>query len=124
MPIKMYWGDEGHSIFCWYFEGNWTWEEFHYFMPEAVVAQRRTGHRVDIIMDMRNTDYLPPAAVTHVRQALAAMPDNIGHLVVVGPNVFVKAALSTFRSLYKETSKKFIVAETMEEAESLIYAQR
>ncbi|NWF70706.1 MAG: hypothetical protein HXY40_16600 [Chloroflexi bacterium] len=124
MPIKLWWEDENQTIFYWHFEGLWTWEEFHTYLPAASEAQRSARHRVDVILDMRQTDYLPPAAVTNVRQALSAMPDNVGMLVLVGPNIFVKAALALFASLYRESAKKFTMVETLEQAHDLIYARR
>jgi hypothetical protein len=124
MPIKLWWEDEAQTIFCWHLEGHWTWEEFRARLPLAAAAQRSVDHRVDVLFDMRQTDHLPPAAVHHVRQVLASMPDNVGLLVMVGPNIFVKAALATFSSLYKQSAKKFRLVDTLDEAYELLSALR
>jgi hypothetical protein len=125
MPVSVKWDNDEQTIMRWVFEGNWTWEEYYTNRDAANAQVSEKGHRVDMIVDMRNSKTLPSGAMTHGKNAVSsATPDNLGVTVFVGVNPVLRTFYSMFSQLYSRLlSNKHldtVMVATLEEAYEII----
>lgn len=100
MPVRYSWMNEAHTIVKYDFEHIWSWQEAHAIFDEVRGQIIDLGHRVDVILDMRNSARLPPDALSNVRQVATQRPRNGGIIVVIGANQLLPL-YATFQNVYR-----------------------
>ena len=120
MTIHVKWGNNDKTILIWVFEAAWDWDEF-YASQEKSTAMLETvsSHIVDVIADMRHTRSLPSDMLSRYRQSRQFIAANEGRTVIVA-NLLVKTLAITYNSIFSRSADKLLVADTLEEAYSLL----
>lgn len=124
MPIRVYWEDETRTIVYYDFEGVWTWDELYTAFYQAIAMENSVCHRVDVILDMRQSGRLPANALLHVKNIADKQPPNIGLSVFVTNNAFVASLYTVAIKVYGKIAHYFRLAATLEEARDMIAAAR
>ncbi len=99
MPVTVQY-DDSKRLVIWMFEGSWTWEEYYEKRGEVNHLIEVAGHRVDMIIDMTQSQLLPKNLMTHGGSAVRNAPDNIGKTIFVGSNTILRAFFRMFTQLY------------------------
>jgi hypothetical protein len=127
MSITSQWDDEEKTILFRRFEGRWTWDEFFTTWHEAAAMTVGLDHRIDFIVDMRDSHLLPDQP-WHYARRLAALPIDplTGLTMIVGVSGAGRAFWNVFRALFSEWAgaMNIIFADTPEEARQIIAASR
>ena len=124
MPVSAYWLNDEQTIVQYDFEGRWTWDEFYPEYQKALKMERSVTHRVDVVMDFRQSKSVPPSALTHMRKITDNQPDNIGLSVFVTTNPFFNVMYTAGVRFYPKMKDYFVIVETIEEAHEIIQAAR
>ncbi|MEO0595432.1 MAG: hypothetical protein AAF126_04925 [Chloroflexota bacterium] len=125
MPIRIFWLDETKKDILQYeFVGKWTWDDFFPIYEEALVLEKEQPHRVDVILDFRQSATIPPNALTHIKSITYKLPDNIGLSIFVTKNHFFQVMHDMAVSIYPPTKQYFVVVKTIEDAHASIMADR
>ncbi len=125
MSIHFRWADEEQTLLLLTLEEGWTWAEYHDVVRQVSGMIRQLGHTVDIIVE--NTARVPfpsGSALSQLRQVVRILPDNIGVIVVVSPNPFVKTINNILFQLVPKVRQITELADTREEALAIVAARR
>lgn len=124
MAVCAYWVNEEQSIVRYEFSGKWTWEEFYPVYKQAIAMEKSVPHRVDVVVDLRNSEVVPANALKHIRRIANAQPDNIGLTILVSTNIFILALYKIGCRIDDKVAHYFRVVSTNDEAFRLIDAAR
>lgn len=120
MPIRVYWEDEKQALVRYDFEGRWTWDELYTAYYQAIAMENSVSHRVDIILDMRKSGFIPANALLHMKNFSDKQPPNVGLSIFVTPNAFVSALYSTAIRFYAKIGFYFRLVKTLDQAYTMI----
>lgn len=125
MGVKAYWVDETKKDIIQYdFENRWTWDELYPVFEEALELERNQPHRVDVILNFMNSNFLPPNALSHVKLITDKQPDNIGLSIFVTTNRFFTVMYRIANKVYPRFQQYFIIVNSFEDAHTLIQSDR
>lgn len=124
MPVSVSWYDDAKTIVWYDFQGKWTWDELYPEFERALEMERSVGHRVDVILDFRDTHSVGANALAHLKRIADRQPDNIGLSVFVTQNQFMKKLYDIGTSFYKPIGHYFRVVPTVDDALAVIYKER
>lgn len=120
----MQWENDEKTIVRWTFEGVWTWGDFRVAQAELHNMIRYLGYQVDVIADMRRSPALPRDTFHNFKSAeLKALP-NRDRVVLVGGSFLVRGMASTFNQVFRNRPTRFLLADTVEEAQSMLAQPR
>ena len=125
MKIHYRWEDEDQTLMLVSLEEGWTWEEYYAVVQQLATTIRRLGHPVDAIV--KNSARIPfptGSALSHLRQIMRLVPDNIGVIVLVSSNPFVKTINQVLFQLLPTTREIAELADTEDEARTIIAERR
>jgi hypothetical protein len=119
MNIAVIWDNDEKTIIRYIYEKNWTWADVNTALKDASALLDTVDHKVDIIMDFRqSTMMIPMGALSHAKRALSnPRHDNIHLTVLVGDAFVLKMAdvsLKLSQKLAGNWELKF--ASTLDEA--------
>ena len=99
--------------------GKWTWEEFYPAYHASIQMMDSVDHKVNFIMDLLQSQHIPPGALHHIKRAADFNHPNMGLAVYVGINPLIQAMGRLFRKLYPASAQyyPFDFARTIEDAE-------
>jgi hypothetical protein len=120
MNVRYQWSDD-QTLLLLTLEEGWTWAEYHSVVRELSAAIRQLGHPVDAIVE--NTARIPfpsGSALSHLRQMMRVVPDNIGVIVVVSPNPLVKTINQILFTIAPKLRETVELADTRAEALAII----
>jgi hypothetical protein len=125
MTIITSWVDEEHTIARYEFIGRWTWDEMKVAIQEMYAMMDSVPHQVDIIIDLSRSSSEPPRGMlAHLRAGTMEARNNWNSGVFVGVSPFVRVLLTTFRRLQPRLAKRYNVANTVAEAQTMILRRR
>jgi hypothetical protein len=127
MSVTVRWWDEDQqTIILYEFTGKWTWSEFYPAYDESIRLMDSVEYKVDFIMDLLNSQHIPPGALQHLKRAADFNHPNMGLAVYVGINPLIQALGRMFRKIYPASARyyPFDFAQTIEEAEMKIAQRR
>jgi hypothetical protein len=116
MSIEIAWDNETQTVIRVDFVRKWDWEEYHQMVSTLSHMIDDVGYQVDIIYNLQQSAPLSSGAITHGAATLRLLDGKFGVLLVVSSAGYVKAILSTFRTVYKQWSDCVIGATSVEEA--------
>ncbi len=125
MNIHYHWADDNQTLLMFTLQNGWTWEEYFATLKALVASIRQLEHPVDVIVE--NTSKIPfpsGSALSRLRQILPMLPDNIGVIVVVSPNPFVKTINQILFQLSPRVRAMTELADTREEAHIILMRRR
>jgi hypothetical protein len=124
MAIQVYWEDDSKTIVRYDFEGTWTWDDLYKVFYQALAMETSVSHRVDVILDMRQSGRIPHNALTHIKNISDKEPPNIGLSVFVTSNRFLISLYNVGIKFYNKIGYYFRLTSTIEEAHALIAQDR
>jgi hypothetical protein len=125
MNIRFRWADEEQTLVLLTLEDGWTWAEYHSLVRQISETIRQLGHTVDAVVEITSRAPFPSgSALSQLRQIARVLPDNIGVIVVVSPNPFVKTINTILFHLSPKLRQMVELADTREEALAIITARR
>lgn len=124
MPIRIYWEDSDQTIIRYVFEGRWTWDELYGVYYQAIEMENSVTQRVDIILDMRTSGFIPANALLHMKNFSEKQPPNVGISIFVTSNAFVAALYATAIKFYAKIAFYFRLVKTLDEAHAMIVSTR
>lgn len=124
MPVSVQWYDEEQHIILYTFEGQWTWEELHGVLNEVSTMMGSVNHRVDAIIDLSSSRFVPSNALLKMRIESDQPSPNWGIGVFVQAGTFINALLETFKRLNRTVSQRYFIANSIDEAIEMIAKER
>jgi hypothetical protein len=125
MSIITSWVDPEKTIARYEFVGQWTWDEMSVAIKEMYAMLGSVPHKVDIIIDLSGSSGEPPRGMlAHLRAGTMEARNNWNSGVFVGVSPFVRVLLNTFRRVEPRLAKRYAVANTIQEAQTLILNRR
>jgi hypothetical protein len=124
MSIKLYWADEKHTILRYDLRGRWTWWDFYEAFGRAYRMSATVQHRVDMIVNLADSGPFPGGAFNHLQTLSTRLSENMGLSVAVTSNRVAKKLYQSGCGLYPNVPAFLRLANTVEEAQALIEAQR
>lgn len=121
MGITVKWDNEGQTIIRWVFEGIWTKQDYHDVYKDLLNTLDTVSHKVHIILDMRAGHDLPRGFISTLRsEQLKQSHPNLGIMVSIGQNAFIRIFVNTFIKIYPPNIQRFYMADSDEQAYALL----
>jgi hypothetical protein len=124
MAIRYYWQDDEKTLIRYELEGSWTWDELYGVLYEALQEIQAVGHRVDAIIDLRNTNNVPGAGLTNLKRISELNPSNSELSVFVTSSAFLRSLYEMGSRIHQGVARHYRIVPTMDEAEALIAESR
>lgn len=124
MSVQTYWGDTGQSILRVVFEGAWVWDEVYFTLSHAIATSAAQTHRVDLILDFRESGRIPPHAADHFRAMVENQPANVELIVFVTTGQFMVMLLRALMQVSGVLRHKARTVSHLEDALQLIERDR
>jgi len=124
MPVTASWDNEEKNIIRYSFDGSWAWSEFFAAVNQSRVLQDGVNHRVDVILDLGESVFVPEGILLQFRRLASINHPNTGIRVLVTRNSLITVMVDTFTRVYSKFAQKTRLAPTMEEAYAIIEAAR
>lgn len=125
MSISFEWEDENQTLLLLTLSNGWTWEEYHAIVNQLVGIMRELDHIVDVIVE--NTAKIPfpsGAALFQLRKIARITPENLGVVVVVSRNPFVKSINQILMQISPQLRRTIALADVRDEAYAIIEGRR
>jgi hypothetical protein len=120
MGVSVNWLDKPQRVLCQSFEGQWAWAEYDASIVQMEKCIRATKGTVHIIADVRLTaPQVSGLAWSHFRQALYAMPENTGLIVICGPGFFATKFFLQLARLFPTSARRVSQVQSEQEADAL-----
>lgn len=121
MGIRVEWDNDEKTVIRYVYEERWTWEDFHYARSQVREWLDTVDHRVDVIVDVRNSRLVPNGVLAQGRMFASNAPiahRNEGHTIVVGANSLMRSMFEMFGKVYSRLSDELELefASSLEEA--------
>jgi len=124
MGIRVMWDNSERTIIRYEFETRWSWGDLYAASDEGTALLDSVGHRVDFIADLRGTSHLPGDFMQHAGRIAGGTHPRRGIVVVVGASPVLRGLSNTVGFLFRKATKDLRFADTLEEARTLIAAER
>ena len=121
MKLPVEWENEEKTIIRMIFAGNWNWHDFYEANVAVVALMQSVEHTVHTIADFRQSQGIPlDSPLVHARNAISALPDNWGILVIVTNNPLLEHLVNVFRITFRKMGARTFLAGSIEQAHQLI----
>jgi hypothetical protein len=129
MAIDLYWDDAEQTVILAEFNEQWSWDDLYAMFNTVKRLSKEKGRVLGAIVDVRDGFHLPGGTIFN-RQGLdnfrkiSTMNDGEqkGPVVVLGMNSMVRSVFNAVSNFDKSLMSDVQFANTMEEAQQLIYA--
>ena len=129
MAIDLYWDDAEQTVILAEFNEQWSWDDLYAMLNTVKRLSKEKGRVLGAIVDVQNGFHLPGGSIFN-RQGLdnfrkiLTMNDGEqkGPVVVLGMNGMVRSVFNAVSNFDKSLMSDVQFADTMEEAQQLIYA--
>ncbi|RMG82403.1 MAG: hypothetical protein D6712_14685 [Chloroflexi bacterium] len=120
MGIEVYWDDDEHRIMRHVYTDPWTAKDVYSALTYMHELLDAINHQVQLIIDVRQSQSVPPGILRAVRQVLYKHHPNQGTAYIVGANTIMLSTYRVLRYLYPPITKSYRFANTLDEAYALI----
>ena len=125
MGIEVTWENEAKTIIQYIYDGRWTLKDFDEARAQAAKLEETVTHRVDVIIDVRNSSLVPTGAISRGKQVMTTTPSshpNEAMAIIVGAGPLVRSIYDVVSKVYPEIVRRrgFRFARSMEEAHGII----
>lgn len=120
MSIGIAWDNEAQTVIRVDFVSKWNWDDYHEMVKTLAHMIDDVGYQVDIIYNLQQSAPLSSGAISHGASTLRLLDGKFGVLMIVSSAGYVKAILSTFRTVYKQWSDRVIGVESVDDARTYI----
>ncbi len=117
------WLDEDKTIIIQTLSENWSWDEvITSNKTEIPQLMNQVEHEVHVIVSLEDSPSLPSgSALMKGKDAATAFPDNLGILVIVSPDKYVRVLVDMVSSIaIINDQRKLKSASTIEQAQATI----
>jgi hypothetical protein len=127
MAINVDWDDLTHNSLRFEIDGSWNWDELRWANLQARRLLDTCDHKVSLIYDLQNGDWLPHDGVCCRGRFSTAdtHPNYAGVTVLVGIQDFIATFESILRRAYRALRqeshmKEVYYADTLKEARAIL----
>lgn len=124
MNIHVEWDNDEKTIMRYDFGENWTWDDFRNANDISDRMFAEVEHTVDLIANLEGATAPPLGALSHLKYAKQAMPENGGAVFVVGGGLMISTLVSAFSRVFKAIITDVTMADSMDDARAKITALR
>lgn len=125
MGITVAWHETCDRIQIWTFDYQWTWAEFNQLLHiNSKPGSKYREGRVDVIADIEKTIKLPSNSMHNLHRISAAIPDNVGVLVVCTSASSIHTFINVAKKMYPKAAERYHAAFNRETALYMIKAHR
>lgn len=124
MPISVRWDNEEKSRIYYEFLNKWTWDEFNAVYADVYTMLDTVSHKVDAIVDLRESQLLPQNTLTEMRRLTFQQHANGGITVFITDNGLVHTLFMILTGVLRQAKKIFRIARTVDEAYAIIDSVR
>lgn len=124
MPISVRWDNEEKNRLYYEFLNKWTWDEFDTVYADVYKMLDTVSHKVDAIVDLRESNLLPQNTLTEMRRLTFQQHANGGITVFITDNGFAHAIYGILTGVLRQAKNIFRIARTVEEAYEIIDSVR
>ncbi len=96
MTIQVNWADKDKTILRLYYEQIWGWQDAIDGHIKANQMMAKVKHPVAIILDLSDSDYIPPGSLAKVRELSfmrGQQPNDSGITVFLNADILTKAVV-------------------------------
>lgn len=114
------------KIFVILIEGKWDWSDLFAAIDKAVTLLDSVDYGVNIVVDIRNSQHIPPlspASLRKVAEAPTMSHANTQLLIVIGAKFYIQTMFDVFKRIYPRAGEKYHFIRTIDELPHLL-AQR
>ena len=122
MAISAHWADDTQRLLWCKFESGWTWDDFYRIVASGQKQIARMPHHVNIVAHMLGTTLPGRAPFSTIEASLLASPPNIGVVIIITEQNFVRYMFRLAQKLYDIDNTIFIVP-TVKAASEILHRQ-
>ena len=120
MPIQVEWDNPRKSTIRAVFGERWTLEDLHQLIDDARALMETVPHRVDVILDLTETKYIPPNLLPAAGRADRLAQPNLGLIVAAHAPTYLKALIDALRNIAPSIIARTACVATLEDARSFL----
>ena len=126
MPITVTWDDAEKTVLLLDFTGKWTWTDYDAARTTVYTTLDPVKHRVAMIVDFHDSQYVPHDILMHARHALDTSHPALDTYVLVGANTFLRHIYQLLERAFPLLTARHAVlfAGTREDARAQLAAYR
>lgn len=124
MSVTVRWDNHERTILRYFFEGDWTIEDYYQKLEHGRTMMKGVSHPVCILNDMRRATNYPPNFVTHARTIIKNRPHNTGLAVFLANSAFFNALYRILSQVLPDVSTRYVLAHSEDEAYARIQQWR
>lgn len=125
MGFNVSWTDHTQNTILSCAEDDWTWPEFITQVETAYSMIGMVDHMVDVIVDGLGGVRIPPGdMVVQLRSLRMNRPTNMGRLLLIGANPFIRAMGYFMGRVYPQRASMLQYVDSIEAAYHLIETDR
>jgi hypothetical protein len=118
--IQVVWDNPEKTVVRYEVQGIWQWRIFEAAFRTSVLMTQSVDYRVDVILDLTETEVFPKNPVDYFVNLLPFIPDNRGAIVIAGGSIEVCDTFVALQCLYKEAGKPLFLTESVEQARAIL----
>ncbi|MBN1563022.1 MAG: hypothetical protein JXA10_04240 [Anaerolineae bacterium] len=123
MTFIVCWDNEDRTVIRTEAVSDWNWDDFVSQIMGAYAMMYTVHHTVDVIADGLGGWTLPPGDMMgRLRSVRGERPPNMGRLVLVNANPFVRAVVGIMGKVYPEDAAMTHLVDTIDDARELLAA--
>lgn len=123
MAIKVAWGDDSKTLLVNVYEGRWTLDDFYLAVRQTNALLDSVDHNVNVILDVKNSGLFPKGMMSAVRMLQQKPHVNLGVMVLLGCNIFVRVFYDTFMKIFPQPGRQVMYMVADYEDATAIFAR-
>ncbi len=123
MVVHYYLDERDSTIIRLVLDGQWTWAEYFVVLEQILTHVRSKDTMFDCIVEGR-MGFPGGSALSQLNHVVRQLPPNIGVIVVVTSNSFVRTINQILFQISKRAQSIGSVADTIDQAYAIISARR
>lgn len=120
MPIHAFWDNPEKTVVVEVVEGKWDLMDVHNLLDEVNAMFRSVPHRVDIIVDMRQTRFVPDNVIAAMSRSERFMSPNLGIIVIVNAPLLARALINAVRMVAPGLVARSAFVNSIEDARKIL----
>jgi hypothetical protein len=122
LAIKVAWENDRKKVLVSIYQGAWDLNDFYAATEEINTLMDTVDHKVNLILDMRESGSLPKGFIGALRATAKKRHPHFGRMIFVGGNMFVRMFNDLFLKLYPrpDQNRVMYMAADYEEAYAIL----
>ena len=123
MHFEVGWDDPNQTVIVVVMREGWDWGDYFVAVNQTYDMIRDVNHKVDVIISGAVLRIPRGDMLSQLRKIRKLRPENMGELVLVGVNTFVRSIAGAFGRVYRNTVPVYF-ADSVREARSILKQAR